>query len=87
MLWVNIDAEERSAESMEDMTAAAREQIPNKDTQDGVRYCSTRGRIFPTSPRSYGGGKPYSVWFQSDVQTDRQRMRLIQEDSLREWRG
>lgn len=62
---VNMDAEDSSAESMDDMTAAAIEPMPNTDNQVGVRYCRASGRMFTASPRSNGGGKPYSVIFQS----------------------
>lgn len=65
MFCVNMDAEDSSAESMEDITAAATETMPSTDTQVGVRCCRARGRIFPASPRSKGGGRPYAVWFQS----------------------
>ena len=65
MFCVNIDAEDSSTESIEDMTAAATEPMPNTDTQLGVRYCRASGRIFTASPRSKGGGRPYAVWFQS----------------------
>lgn len=65
MFCVNMDAEDSRTESMEDMTAAATEPMPNTDTQVGVRYCRASGRIFPASPRSKGGGRPYAVWFQS----------------------
>lgn len=61
-----MDAKERRAESVEDMTAALMAPIPNTDTQDGVRFCRASGSTFPASPRSNGGGRPYSVWFQSE---------------------
>lgn len=65
MFCVNMDAEDSKAESMDDMTAAAMEPVPNTDNQGGVRYRRASGRMFPASPRSNGGGKPYSVRFQS----------------------
>lgn len=37
MFCVNMDAEDSSTESMEDMTAAATEPMPNTDNQVGVR--------------------------------------------------
>ena len=49
---MNIDAEESSSESMEDMTAAANVAMPITDTQDGVRYSRARGKMFAASPRS-----------------------------------
>ena len=52
MFWVNIDAEESSTESMEDITAAAKAPMPNTDTQVGVRYSRASGKIFGASPRS-----------------------------------
>lgn len=58
MFLVNKDAEDSSAESMEDITAAATEPMPSTETQVGVRYCRASGRIFPESPRSIGGGSP-----------------------------
>lgn len=65
MFCVNMDAEDSSTESMDDMTAAATELMPNTDNQGGARYCKARGRMFPASPRSKGEGKPYAVIFQS----------------------
>lgn len=80
MFCVNMDADDSRAESMEDMTAAATEPIPNTPTQVGVRFCRASGRIFPASPRSKGGGKPYSVWFQSE-----ERSRKSQRETLQRW--
>jgi len=37
MFCVNMDAEDSSAESMEDITAAATQPMPNTDNQEGVR--------------------------------------------------
>ncbi len=37
MFCVNMDAEDSSTESMEDITAAATEPMPNTDNQVGVR--------------------------------------------------
>lgn len=65
MFCVNMDAEDSSAESMDDMTAAAIEPMPNTDNQVGARYCMASGRMFAASPRSKGEGKPYAVMFQS----------------------
>lgn len=73
MFCVNMDAEDSSAESMEDITAAATEPIPNTDNQVGVRYCRASGRMFPASPRSKGGGRPYAVWFQSWKKAEEER--------------
>lgn len=58
MFCVNMDAEDSSAESMDDMTAAATEPMPSTDNQVGVRYCRASGRMFAASPRSNGGGEP-----------------------------
>lgn len=58
MFEENSEAEERRAESMEDMTAAATAPIPMMDTYGGTRYCRAIGRMAPACSRSYGLGSP-----------------------------
>lgn len=58
MLEENSEAEERRAESMEDMTAAATAPIPMMETYGGTRYCRAIGRMAPAWSRWYGVGNP-----------------------------
>jgi hypothetical protein len=47
----NIDAEDRTEESAEDITAAETAPIPTKDTAFGVRYWKTSGTTIDVCSR------------------------------------
>lgn len=58
MFKENTEVDDNSAESVDDMTAAATAPIPMTEMKDGVRYCRVSGRTMVWSPRSHGEGEP-----------------------------
>lgn len=64
-----MELAERMEESVDDITAAATAPKPMKETQVGVRYCRTRGRMLDAWSLGIGTGflsiVAYVVAFQS----------------------